>query len=120
MSMETVRVTPGMLPPTMRTTPNSPIVWAKDSTVPLIRPADESGAITRMKVRNGDAPSVADAAISLESTEENEAVNGCTAKGRLYRIDPITRPENVKARVWPVSETHQRPSGLRGPRATKT
>src|SRR5215469_4238099 len=99
MSIETVRVTPGMLPPTIRTTPNSPIVWAKDSTVPVISPADESGAITRMNVRSGEAPSVPEAAISLESTEENEVAKGCTAKGRLYRIDPTTRPENVNARV---------------------
>src|SRR5215467_1674683 len=120
MSMETVRVTPGILPPTMRTTPNSPMVWAKDRTMPEIRPAEDSGAITRTNVRSGDAPSVADAAISLESTEENDEANGCTAKGRLYRIDPITRPQNVKARVWPVSEIHQRPSGLRGPSATRT
>ena len=36
-----VRVTPGMLPPTIRTTPNSPSVWAKLRTTPVRIPAHE-------------------------------------------------------------------------------
>src|SRR5229473_6810905 len=49
MSMATVRVTPGMLPPTMSTTPNSPTVWAKLKAVPVINPGTESGSTTRGK-----------------------------------------------------------------------
>src|SRR6202035_4483790 len=99
MSMETVRVTPGMLPPIMSTTPNSPMVWAKAKTTPVISPGTERGTTTRKNVRDGEAPSVAEAASNLRSTEENAAVKGCTANGRLYRTEPITKPENVKASV---------------------
>ena len=49
----------------------------------MTSPGRESGAITRKKVRNGEAPRVADAASNLRSMAENEAAKGCTAKGRL-------------------------------------
>ena len=42
--MERVRVTPGMSPPTMRTTPNSPTVWVKARTVLVRNAARESGS----------------------------------------------------------------------------
>src|SRR5208283_5767797 len=99
--------------PTMSTTPNSPSVWAKLSVNPVTRPALESGSTTRQKVSAGECPSVADARNNFASTAPNEAANGCTAKGRLYNKDPMTKPSNVKAKVCPVSVCHQRPSGLR-------
>src|ERR1700692_588911 len=120
MSMETVRVTPGILPPTIRTTPNSPMVCANAKTTPAISPGTERGTTTRKKVRAGEAPSVAEAASSLRSTEENAAVKGCTANGRLYRTEPITNPANVKGSAGPVKDGPQRPSGLCEPRATST
>ena len=63
--MDTVRVTPGMFPPTISTTPNSPMVWAKLSATPVTSPEIESGRITRKKVFVREAPSVAEAAMSL-------------------------------------------------------
>src|SRR5438067_13905171 len=119
MSIETVRVTPGRLPPTISTTPNSPIVWAKLKATPVTRPDAERGRITRKKVRSFEAPKVAEAAINLGSTAANDAANGCTANGKLYRREPITSPLNVNARVWLVRASHQRPIGLCGPRATR-
>src|SRR5215472_17731647 len=117
MSMETVRVTPGILPPTIRTTPNSPMVCAKLKATPVISPGSESGTTTRKKVCSGETPSVADAATNLRSTLANDDANGCTAKGKLYKMDPRTSPVKVKASVWPVREIHQRPNGLCGPSA---
>src|SRR5436190_22253927 len=118
--METVRVTPGIFPPTIRTTPNSPIVCAKLNATPVTNPGTDSGRITRKNVLSFEAPNVEDAAINRGSTLANAAAKGCTANGKLYRIDPITRPSNVNASVWPVRDCHHRPSGLRDPIATKT
>src|SRR5713101_1640460 len=115
-----VRVTPGMLPPTISTTPNSPSVCAKLRANPVTSPAFESGSTIWRNVCAGEWPSDAEARSSLASTAPNDAANGCTANGRLYNKDPITNPSNVKARLWPVSDSHQRPSGLREPRATRT
>ena len=81
--METVRVTPGMFPPIISTTPNSPIAWAKESTIPATIPEMDKGKIMLKKVRNFDAPKVAEAAINLASTVANDAAKGWTAKGRL-------------------------------------
>src|ERR1035438_5119957 len=50
MEMETVRVTPAILPPTMRTTPNSPMVWAKLRMAPVAIPERASGTTTRRKL----------------------------------------------------------------------
>ena len=86
-----------MFPPTISTTPNSPMVWAKLSATPVTSPEIESGRITRKKVFVREAPSVAEAAMSLLSTAEKDAAKGCTANGRLYRIEPITRPSKVNA-----------------------
>src|SRR5579884_1403865 len=99
MLIESVRVAPGMLPPTIRTTPNSPIVCAKLSATPVTNPEKERGTVTRQNVRNFDAPRTAEAFRSRGSTAENDAANGWTEKGKLYRIDPMTRPSNVNARV---------------------
>ena len=54
-----------------------------DKAAPVTSPGTESGAMTRRKVRSGEAPNVAEAAINLWSTAENDAANGWTAKGRL-------------------------------------
>src|SRR5271157_5310967 len=120
MSIEMVRVTPGIFPPTISTTPNSPSVCAKLSVNPVDNPALERGSTTRRNVWIGELPRDAEARSRAESTAPNDEANGCTAKGRLYNNEPITKPSNVKARVCPVSDSHQRPSGLRDPSATST
>src|ERR1019366_5742117 len=56
MEIETVRVTPAMLPPTISTAPNSPSVWAKLRMAPVAMPGNESGTITRRKVAARDTP----------------------------------------------------------------
>ena len=56
LDLETVRVMPRIFPPTMSTTPNAPMVCAKESATPVTRPGIESGAITRRKVRQPEAP----------------------------------------------------------------
>src|SRR5437763_14136728 len=113
MSIETVLVTPGMLPPTIRTTPNSPMVWAKLSGTPVTSPEIDNGRTIRKKVLNLETPSVCEAAIRRGSTAANEAANGCTADGRLYGIEPITSTTKVNARVCAVLAYHLRPIGQR-------
>src|SRR5438046_7311360 len=113
MLIDNVRVTPGILPPTISTTPNSPIVCAKVSAVAVTTPEIESGTITRQNVRSFGTPNTADAASSRESTLENEVARGCTANGGLYSTDPMTSPVKVKAKVCPVIDCHHLPSGLR-------
>src|SRR5437016_11693555 len=76
MSIETVRVTPGMLPPTMSTTPNSPMVWAKLRTTPVTTPAIDNGNVTRTNVANRDIPSVHEASTSFGSTAPKADVKG--------------------------------------------
>src|SRR3954468_4846711 len=110
--MESVRVTPGMLPPTISTTPNSPMVWAKLSAIPVTSPEVDKGKMIRKNVLTREAPSVWEAATNRGSTAENEAAKGCTANGKLYKIDPITRPSKVNTRVCPVKACQARPKGL--------
>src|SRR5678816_2151692 len=99
MSIETVRVTPGIFPPTISTTPNSPMVWAKLRATPVTNPDRDKGKMTRKHVRIREAPRVCEAATSRETTAENEAAKGPTANGRLYTMDPTTSPSKVNARV---------------------
>src|SRR5207245_11534069 len=68
MSIETVRVTPGMLPPTMSTTPNSPMVWAKLRTTPVTTPAIDNGNVTRTNVASRDIPRVHEASTNYGFT----------------------------------------------------
>jgi len=67
----------------MRTTPNSPTVWAKVRTAAVRKPVRESGRMTRRKMVRGEAPSVAATSVRLRSTCEKARTSGWTAKGRL-------------------------------------
>src|SRR5438046_7089023 len=93
MSIETVRVTPARFPPTIRTTPNSPRVWAKLNTAAVTTPGNDNGRITRQNVRKAPAPSTAEASSSLGSTPSNDAISGWTANGKLHsteaRLNPV-------------------------------
>ena len=51
-----MRVTPGMSPPIMSTTPNSPTVWAKVRTAAVRKDMRESGRVMRRKTVQGEAP----------------------------------------------------------------
>src|SRR5215469_10747315 len=120
MLIESVLVTPGILPPTINTTPNSPMVCANVRAVAVMSPGIDKGTTTCQNVRNFETPNTADAAKRRESTAVKEAASGWTVKGRLYKTDPITSPLNVKASGWPVMDCHHLPKGLRCPRASKT
>src|ERR1700678_3408259 len=54
-------VTPGIDPPIMRTTPNSPSVWAKPRVSPAAMPRLARGMWTRVQTRQGGAPWAAQA-----------------------------------------------------------
>lgn len=82
-TMERVRVLPGRLPPSMRTTPNSPTVWAKVRTAEVRMPFFASGRAMRTKAIAGEAPRVAAASSRRWSTPRSAATSGWTAKGRL-------------------------------------
>jgi len=56
MAIDATFVLFGMFPPIMRTRPNSPIVWAKERTIPVIREDFIDGNNTFVKVTNFDFP----------------------------------------------------------------
>src|ERR1700685_2831466 len=97
MAIETVRVTPARLPPTISTTPNSPNVCAKLSTSAVTTPGTDIGKITRQNVRSASARNTAEAPSSFRSTLSTAATSGCTVNGRLYSTDASTSPGNVNA-----------------------
>ena len=76
------RVLPGMFPPTISTTPNSPIVWAKVRTAAVRKPRSESGAATVRKASSGDARSAAAASRGPRPSDSKAAWSGCTMNGR--------------------------------------
>src|SRR3990172_9129541 len=118
--MDTVRVIPGIFPPTINTTPNSPTVWAKLRTMPVVSPLTESGIVTRKNVSHLEMPRVQDASNSLESTAAKADEKGWTANGKLYNTEAINRPSNVKGRVDPIKDSYHFPRGLLGPKETRT
>ena len=117
--METVRVTPGMFPPTINTTPNSPMVCAKLRTNPASNPAHDCGTITRKKVSQEETPSVHAASINFRSTVRKAEAMGCTVKGMLYKVEATTRPSKVNGNPWPTMDAYPRPNGLSGPMSTR-
>src|SRR5256886_17540883 len=118
MSIETVRVTPARFPPTIRTTPNSPSVWAKLNTAAVTTPGNDNGRITRQNVRKAPAPNTAEASSSLGSTPSNEAISGRTANGKLYRTEARISPANQDAKPRANTAIDRFPSGPRGPKGT--
>src|ERR1700687_732664 len=116
MATESVRVSPGMLPPSIRTTPNSPTVWAKASTNPVNTPGQASGSNRRERVRARETPRHHEASTSLRSTPAKAEVNGRTAKGKLNSTEPTSRPEKEKGKRGAKSASNERPTGLRGPK----
>src|SRR6185312_550412 len=58
MASDSTSVRPGMLPPIISTTPNSPTVWAKPSTAPVMKPGRASGTATVQKASEGVARNV--------------------------------------------------------------
>ena len=48
-----------------------------------------------------EAPSTQAASLKRGSTDSKAAKKGCTAKGRIYRIEANTNPGNVNGKVLP-------------------
>src|SRR5208282_5218249 len=112
-------VRPGMLPPIISMTPNSPTVWAKPSTAPLRRPGLASGSATVQKARRGEARSVAAASIGRSPIAAKALRIGCTTKGIEAMIEPMTRPQKVKASVRAPQRLAIAPPGPEGPSAIR-
>ena len=72
-----------MFPPTINTTPNSPIVWANARTTAVTTEGRIAGNNTRNSVSRGDFPRVAAASASEGGSERNPERSGCTMNGRL-------------------------------------
>src|SRR5262249_29387204 len=81
MAVDITRVRPGMLPPIIRMTPNSPTVWAKPSTAPVKRPGLASGNATVQKARRGEARKVAATSRGRSPTAAKALRIGCTTNG---------------------------------------
>ena len=118
MAIDTVFVSPGMLPPTISTTPNSPSVCAKVSTAAVSTPGHASGSSMRVKIRHGDMPQHAAAARTSSGMASNARCIGWIANGRFTSSDATSRPAKLNASVWPVAATNARPSGDSPPKAT--
>src|SRR5215472_12434163 len=99
MAVDITRVRPGMLPPIIRMTPNSPTVWAKPSTAPVKRPGLASGSATVQKARRGEARSVAATSSGRSPIAAKALRIGCTTNGIDETIEPMTRPVKVNASV---------------------
>ena len=80
MAMEATRVTFGIFPPIINTTPNSPRVWAKVRTKAVNKGAFIFGSRTWIKVCHLDFPRLNDAS-------DNELGNCCNA----YLIGPTIK-----------------------------
>src|ERR1700678_2150757 len=95
--MDNVRVAPGIFPPSISTTPNSPTVWVNASTALVSTERRAIGSTTETNTFHGLAPSPAAASTSPLSTAENPATRGCTAKGKLYSTEPTSNPVKLNA-----------------------
>jgi len=58
MAIEATLVSPGMLPPTIRRTPNAPIEWRKTRTAAAAIPPRELGMITLKNAALFDKPRI--------------------------------------------------------------
>ena len=74
-----------MLPPIIRTTPNSPTVWAKARTSPASTAGHDKGSTIVMNVRGADAPRQRAASSSRRSTAAKPDANGRTANGKVVQ-----------------------------------
>jgi hypothetical protein len=118
-AVDMTRVRPGMLPPIIRITPNSPTVWAKPSTAPVRRPGLASGSATVQKARVGEARRVEATSSGRSPTAAKAFRIGCTTNGKDEMIEPMTRPVKVKASVRAPHSDAITPPGPSGPSAIR-
>ena len=72
-----------MLPPIISTTPNSPTVCAKPSTLAVTKPGRASGSATLKKRSQGEARSVAAASSMRSGTASKACCKGWMTKGMV-------------------------------------
>ena len=84
------RVRPGMLPPIMRITPNSPTVWAKPSTAPVRRPGLARGSAT-----------VKNARVVFDAFEQNE-ISYVPLTTKWLEMEKLLNDEITLARNYAV------------------
>ena len=116
--MLSVRVSPGMLPPTISTTPNSPSVCAAVRATPPSRPGHASGNSIRAKVRQLPSPDTQAASRSELGMDAKARWMGCAMKGRLTSTLANSRPSKLNTSLrsrWPAS---QAPAGEPWPSAS--
>ena len=118
MAMATVRVSPGMLPPIINTTPNSPRVCTKVSTVADKSPGQASGSSTRHSVCQKESPLTAAASARSRGMASKARWMGCTMKGMLNTTEATTRPVKLKLSCTPKCVASQAPTGEAAPRPT--
>jgi len=85
-------VLPCIPPPTIKTIPNSPIVWANDIMNDVRKPLLDKGMITFLKVSSEFAPRVLAVLIVSLPILSNDDWRGWTQKGNEYITDAKTKP----------------------------
>ena len=106
MAMAMVCVSPGMLPPTISTTPNSPSVWAKVSTMAETTPGQASGNSMRRSMRRGDMPQHSAASRTSGAIASKARCIGWMAKGRLKTTEATSRPWKEKVSWRPNNDSY--------------
>ena len=98
--MEATLVRSGILPPIIKTTPNSPTVWANDNTIPVSREGLMFGSSTLKSVVRYDFPITLEASSNDEGKLVNPLWMGCTIKGKEYMTEAITSPGKENAMIY--------------------
>ncbi len=100
MEIDSTRVSPGMLPPIIRMTPNSPSVCAKVSAMAETMPGQASGSSMRRIVSQRDRPLTKAASRTFGGMASNARWIGCTANGRLMISEATRMPAKLNT-SWP-------------------
>ena len=104
-------MTPGIFPPTISTTPNSPIVWAKLSAEPVMRPGIESGS--------NDTEESAQAGCA-ESCRGGDQLPIHARKRRGKRLHGKGQAVEDRSNHQPAECKRKRVSGQRNPPSSQT
>ena len=107
-----------MLPPIISTTPNSPSVWTKVSTIADRMPGQASGSSTRQKVCQPLSPHTAAASARFSGIASKARCTGCTMKGMLNTSEAISRPAKLKVILMSKVSSIQAPNGEPAPSDT--
>jgi hypothetical protein len=107
-----------MLPPTIKTTPNSPSVCANAKTRPVTIPGQASGRSIIQNTRQGGSPEQAAASRTSGGIDSNPRCIGWKANGTLTMTDASRRPSKLKTSECPTNACQASPSGELPPKAT--